>query len=81
MRKLRQEMCLELPGSQAKPGVLYRGLAVWSGAASPISNSASFSCPPGDFPKLSISEANLESIWCTLLINLFQIIAANYWLV
>lgn len=51
-----------------------------AGLPSPLSSSGPFSRRPGASPKFIDGQGSLESIWCTLLINLFQVIAGN-WLV
>lgn len=52
---------------------------VKGGLLSPLSSSGPFSRHLGDSPDFIDRQDSLESIWCTLLINLFQIIAENYW--
>lgn len=52
-----------------------------AGPPPPLSSSGPLSRHLGDPPKFIDCHSSLESIWCTLLINLFQIIAGNYWLV
>lgn len=52
-----------------------------AGLPSPLSSSGPSSRHLGDSPEFIDRQDSLESIWCTLLINLFQIIAENYWFV
>ena len=52
-----------------------------AGLPPPLSSSGPLHRHLGDSPKFIDRQGSFKSIWCTLLINLFQIIAGNYWLV
>lgn len=60
-------------------GCKMRLRSVKAGLPSPVSSSGPFSRHLGDSPKFIDRQGSLESIWRTLLINLFQIIVENYW--